>query len=108
MATEYTYLLERQMSHIPKHGTDVVTLKHQSIDGCITKRKFWPTLAGGKPVYIDVTTGTFYDAATGERSSVSPQGRIVLDAEATVTRKRKDVRARESEGWMNEARRVAA
>lgn len=102
----YGYLLERQMQHVPKHGKDLVRLTHDSL-GTRSVRDFWPTTQRDVPVYVDVKTGTMYDAATGECLS-SGQMRIVLDAEAKVTRKRKDARAREHDGWMNEARRAAA
>lgn len=106
MATEYTYLLERQMSHIPKRGKDIVRLKHQGIEGRVTKRDFWPTFDAGKPVYIDVNTGTKYDAATGECLS-TPQMRLVLSGDAAVTVKRKDLSAQSYDGWLNDKRRVA-
>lgn len=105
--TEYAYLMERQMQHIPKRGKDIVRLKHQGIEGHVTKRDFWPTFSAGKPVYVDVKTGTMYDATTGSRLGGSTQSRIVLSGDVTVTAKRKDLSAKSAEGWLNDKRMAA-
>lgn len=104
MATEYTYLTDRQMQQV-KHIPGEVELLHDCL-GTRTLKKVKPIIHHGRAVYAD-KNGTLYDRATGECLS-SRQMRIVLDAEAKVTRKRKDTAAREHEGWMNEARRAAA
>lgn len=104
MATEYTYLTDRQMQHI-KHAPSK-NLAHDSL-GTRSVRTFVPIVHRGRSVYVDVKTYSLYDATTGECLS-SRQMRIVFGEELKVTRKRKDKSAREHEGWMNEARRAAA
>lgn len=104
MATEYTYLTDRQMQHL-KHSADAVNLAHDSL-GTRSVRTFVPAVHRGRSVYVDVKTYTLYDATTGECLS-SRQMRIVFGEELKVTRKRKDKSAREHEGWMNDKRRAA-
>lgn len=103
MATEYGYLMDRQMLHLPKHG---IRLAHDSL-GTRSVREFTLILHRGHSVYADVKTGTLYDATIGDCLGTR-QMRIVLDAEVKVTRKRKDTAAREHEGWVNDKRRAAS
>lgn len=104
MATEYTYLTDRQMQHI-RHAPGAVRIAHDSL-GTRSVREFLPMTQRGRAVYADVRTGTLYDATTGECLSTR-QMRLVLDAPVKVTRKRKDLSAQGYDGWLNNARRAA-
>lgn len=101
----YGYLMERQMQHI-KHASGNVDLMHDCL-GTRSVRTFKPLTHRGQSVYADASTGTLYDATTGDCLS-SGQMRILLDVPVKATRRRKDTAAREHEGWMNDRRRNAA